>query len=85
MKATKPEIHEGKILSVSGDKIVSTCIAGDKHHHTLAKDAKVTCDGKQSKLEELKAGMPVRVTVCADDDTKASCVSAGRKKAVPFA
>lgn len=79
MKETNPKIHEGKIVNVSENKITSTCCEGDEHQHTLAKDAKVTCDGKQSKLENLKAGMPVRVTTCAEDDSKASCVSAGKK------
>jgi uncharacterized Zn finger protein len=75
----KPEIHEGKIVSVSENKITSTCVEGDEHHHTLAKGAKVTIDGKESKLTNLKVGMPVRVTTCADDDSKTSCVSAGKK------
>ena len=84
MKATKPETHEGKIVSVSGNQITSTCIEGDEHHHTLAKDARVTCDGKKSKLNDLKAGMPVRVTTCTDDDSQTSCVSAGKKQTVPY-
>ena len=84
MKATKPEIHEGKIVSVSGNKISSTCVDGEEHHHTLAKDAKVTCDGKHSKLEDLKVGMPVRVTTCTDEESQASCVAAGKKQSVPY-
>jgi hypothetical protein len=84
MKQTKPEIHEGKIVSVSGNQITSTCGDGREHRHTLTKDAKVTCDGKQSKLEDLKAGMPVRVTVTPEDDSKASRVSAGKKQTVPY-
>ena len=84
MRETKPEIHVGKIVSVSGNKITSTYGEGDEHHHTLAKDAKVTCDGKESKLDDLKVGMPVRVTTCTDDDAKASCVSAGKKQSVPY-
>ncbi len=85
MKATKSEIHEGKIVSVSGNKITSTGVKGNEHHYTLAKDAKVTFDGKTSKLSDLKVGMPVRVTTCAEDDSKASSVSAGKKQSVPYA
>ena len=84
MKETKPEIHEGKIVSVSETQIISTCVEGDEWQHTLAKDAKVTCDGKQSKLDDLMVGMPVRVSTCTDDDSKASCVSAGKKQSIPY-
>ena len=84
MKKTKAETHEGKIVSVSGNQITSTCVEGDEWQYTLAKDAKITCDGKPSKLDELKVGMPVRVTACTDDDAKASCVSAGRKQSIPY-
>ena len=76
MKETKPVIHDGKIVSVSETQITSTCVEGDEWQHTLAENAKVTCDGKTSKLASLKVGLPVRVTTCLADDTKASCVSA---------
>jgi len=81
MKAQKPTKtkYEGKIVSVSADKITSTCSEGKEHHHTLAKDAKVTCDGKVSKLEDLKVGTPVRVTACENDKTTTSRVAAGKK------
>lgn len=85
MKDTKPEIHEGKIVSVSETQITSTDVEGDEWQHVLTKDAKVTCDGKPSKLKALKVGMPVRVTTCAEDDSRTSCVSAGKKKSVPYA
>lgn len=84
MEETKPVIHEGEIVSVSGNQITSTCVEGDEHHHTLATDSKVTCDGKQSKLDDFKVGTPVRVTTSTDDDSKASCVSAGKKPSVPY-
>ncbi len=84
MKETRPEIHEGKIVSVSGNQITSTCVDGDEHHHTLIKGAKVTCNGKPGKLDDLQVGMPVRVTICAEDDSKTSCVSAGKKHSVPY-
>lgn len=85
MEDTKPKIHEGKIVSVSKTQITSTCVEGDEWQHTLIRDAKVTCDGKTSKLDELTIGMPVRVTTCSDDDSKASCVSAGKKQSIPYA
>ena len=85
MKVSKPEIHKGKIVSVSENQITSTCVEGDKRQYTLAKDAKITCYGKPSTLDELKVGMPVEVTICADDESRASCVSAGKKQSVPYA
>ena len=77
MAATNSTIHEGEIVNVSASVITSTCVEGDEWQHTLAKNAKVTCDGKPSKLADLKVGTAVRVTVCADDDSKTSCVAAG--------
>jgi len=64
---------------VTANKITSTCCDGKEHHLTLAKDAKVTCDGKVSKLEDLKVGTPVCVTACENDKTKTSRVAAGSK------
>ena len=43
--------HDGKVVSVVGDKLTTTCNEGKQHCHTMAKDAKVTCDGKASKAE----------------------------------
>lgn len=85
MRKTNPEIHEGKIVTVSETQITSTCVEGDEWQHTLTKDAKVTCDGKTSRLDELKVGMPVRVTTSVEDESKTSCVSAGKKKSAPYA
>ena len=54
--------HDGKVVSVAGDKLTTTCGEGKTHCHTVAKDAKVTCDGQASKAADLKAGTHVRVT-----------------------
>ncbi len=70
--------HEGKVVSVAGDKLTTTCGKGQQHCHTLAKDAKVTCDGKASKAEDLKAGTHVRLTTHKDDKAVATAVESGR-------
>ncbi len=70
--------HDGKFVSVSGDKLVSNCNDGNQHHHTLAKDAKVTCDGKVSKLADLKAGTPIRLTTCQDDRNMVTAIEYGK-------
>ena len=85
MKETaKAKIHEGKIVSAYGNQITWICVEGDDWQHTLAKDAKITLNGKPSKLDDLKVGMPVRVTVCDEDDSKTSCVSAEKIQSVPY-
>ncbi len=73
---TKP--HEGKVVGVTGDKLTTTCSEGKEHCHTMAKDAKVTCNGKASKAEDLKAGTQVRVTTHKDDKSVATAVESGK-------
>jgi hypothetical protein len=70
--------HEGQVVSVTGDKLTTTCSEGKQHCHTVAKDAKVTCDGKASKAADLKAGTHVRVTTNKDDKTMATAVDSGK-------
>jgi hypothetical protein len=56
--------HEGKVVSISGKKLVMTGVEGSAEHTcTLTTDAKVTCDGKACKPADLKAGMRIRVTI----------------------
>jgi hypothetical protein len=45
----------------------------------MAKDAKVTCDGKASKAADLKAGTHVWVTTNRDDKTVATAVDSGKQ------
>jgi hypothetical protein len=82
MKETKKEpsakSHSGKVVSVAGDKLTSTCAKGQEHHHTVAKDAKVTCDGKACKLSDLKAGTAIRMTTCKDDENKLTAIESGK-------
>ena len=53
-----------KFVSLKEHKLDMTDDEG-KHEHTctLTKDAKVTCDGKDCKATDLKAGMRIRVTI----------------------
>ena len=70
--------HDGKVVSVAGDKLTTTCSEGNEHCHTVAKDAKVTCDGQASKAADLKAGTDVRVTCHKDDKNVATAVDSGK-------
>ncbi|MBY0456584.1 MAG: hypothetical protein K2V38_04550 [Gemmataceae bacterium] len=78
MKTTPATSHAGKVVSVAGDKLTTTCSEGKEHCHTVARDAKVTHDGKVSKVADLKAGTEVRVTTHADDKTVATAIESGK-------
>jgi hypothetical protein len=78
MTETCAKTHDGKVVSVVGDKLTTTCSEGHEHCHTLAKDARVTCDGKTSKAADLKAGACVRVTTSKDDKNVATVVESGK-------
>jgi hypothetical protein len=79
MKVASATTHEGKVVSVTGDKLTTTCSEGKQHCHTMAKDAKVTCDGQASKVADLKAGTNVRVTTTKEDKTVATAVESGKQ------
>jgi hypothetical protein len=54
--------HTGTFVSASGGNLVITGRNGKEHTHTVAKDAKITIDGKAGALAGLKKGMHVSVT-----------------------
>jgi predicted regulator of Ras-like GTPase activity (Roadblock/LC7/MglB family) len=58
----KAGTHEGKVVKAEAGKLTMTDAAGKEHAHTVGADAKVTFDGKECKLEDLKAGTKVKVT-----------------------
>ena len=70
--------HEGKVVNVTGDKLKTKCSEGKEHLHTVAKDAKVTCDGQASKAADLKAGTTVRVTTHKEDKNVATAIESGK-------
>jgi hypothetical protein len=79
--AAKGNTHAGKIVSVTGNKFVMADLDGkNRHTHTLAADAKCTCNGKDCKLADLKPGTLIRVTTKADDKTVAIRIDARKLK-----
>jgi Cu/Ag efflux protein CusF len=59
----KPGTHEGKVVKAEAGKLTMTDKDGkNEHTHTVPAAAKVTCDGKDCKVEDLKPGNSVRVT-----------------------
>src|SRR5262245_58621271 len=60
----KPGTHEGKVVKVETGKLTMADKEGkNQHTHVIKADTKITLDGKESRLEDLKAGYPVKVTV----------------------
>jgi hypothetical protein len=79
--ASKADTHEGTVVRVTADTLVMKGKAknGEKakeHSHTLADKAKVTCDGKECKLETLKPDQKIRVTTKKGDKEIAIIVEA---------
>ena len=79
-KKADPDRHEGKIVKVDGNKLTMTDKDGkNEHTHTLAADAKISCDGKECKIEDLKPGFRVVVTTKKGDAATALRVEANSK------
>ena len=64
LRAADDKVHEATVVKAGDGKITLT-LKGDekKHTHDVAKDAKITLDGKDAKLEELKEGFTVKMTM----------------------
>ncbi len=54
--------HSGTFVSAAAGKMVMVGQDGKEHTHAVAKDAKVTIDGKSGALAGLKKGMRISVT-----------------------
>ena len=64
-------------VSVAGDgKITVTDKDGKDHALTVAKDAKISCDGKDCKLADLKKGTAVTVGLNPDHKDVAASIEA---------
>src|SRR5262249_11874699 len=78
--AAADNTHEGKFIMAEGNnKFVMTDKSGARHEHALAPDARVTCDGKECRLSDLKEGTMVRVTTDRTDQKVATRVDARTK------
>ncbi len=79
--AAKANTHDGRLVSVSGNQLVTMTKNGKERSHTLTADAKVTCDGIVCMATDLKAGTKIRVTTKNDDNKVATQVEAIDKDA----
>jgi hypothetical protein len=64
------KVHEGTVVKAGAGKLTMTDKDGKEVTHAVAPDAKITCDGKACKLEDLKAEIFVKVTSKPDDNGK---------------
>ncbi len=78
---SSPKTFEGRIVSMTGDKLVMSSKEGTEYTHTLAKDAKLTCDGTVCNAETLKPGHKIRVTTQKDDRHVVSGIESLNKNA----
>ena len=59
--------HEGIVVKAGDGKLTMTDKDGkNEHMHKVAAETKITCDGKPCKLEDLKEGFQVKVTLKPD-------------------
>ncbi len=68
--------HTGTVVSAGQGKLVMTGKNGKEHAHDVAATAKVMVDGKPAKLEDLKKGTMVSVTI--DKDKKVTEITSGK-------
>ena len=60
--AADDKLHEATVVKAGDGKVTLTFKGDDKKHtHDVAKDAKITLDDKNAKLDDLKEGFPVKV------------------------
>lgn len=83
-ETTNTKTVKGKVVSAYGNQITWICVEGVGRQHFLTKDAKITLNGKRCRLDDLKVNMPVQVTVCDDDESKTSRISAEKIKSIPY-
>ena len=64
LRAADDKAQEATVVKAGDGKITLTFKGNDKQHtHDVAKDAKITLDDKEAKLDKLKEGFPVKVTM----------------------
>jgi hypothetical protein len=61
--------HDGKVVK-AGDGKLTMVTKGSKHTHEIGKEVKITLDNKPAKLEDLKEGYHIIVTMRGDDVVK---------------
>jgi hypothetical protein len=68
---TAPGTHYGRIATITDDRIVTKAAGEGERGSPVARNVRVTRDGKPCRVDDLKLGVLVRVTVGNDDDSTA--------------
>lgn len=68
--------HDGTFVSATSTKLVMTGADGKEHSHSITDDTTVTCDKKDCKASDLKAGTKIRVTTKKSDEAAVTCIEA---------
>ena len=55
--------HTGTVVSAADGKLTMAGKDGKEHTHAVAKDAKISCDGKDCTLADLKKGQTATITL----------------------
>ena len=58
--------HDGTVVSVTDTKLTMADKDGKEHSHDVGLEAKITVDGKDAKLADLRKGDKIKVTMGAD-------------------
>jgi biopolymer transport protein ExbD len=61
---------EGNVVKAGDGKLTITDKDKKEHSCNVSKDTKISCDGKACKLDDLKKGVKVKVTVEKDTAVK---------------
>ena len=59
--------HDGKLVSITENKLVMTGKNGKEHSHILSAYVKLSCDGQPCKWNEMKPGTKIRVTTKSEE------------------
>ena len=62
-QAGDPQSREGMVVSAGAGQLVVSDMAGKEQTHRVDAEAKITVNGKPARLEDLKLGMRVRMTL----------------------
>lgn len=70
-KVDKDAAHMGIVVSAENGMLTMTDKDGkNEHSHAVSAEAKISCDGKECKLEDLEKGCHVKVTIAEKDGKK---------------
>jgi hypothetical protein len=77
----KQNTHSGVVVKAGDGKLTMSDKDGKTQHtHKVSPTAKISCDGKDCKLSDLKEGFQVTVTYESDADKTATKIEAKKSK-----